>query len=131
MIDTVEDRWRALLARGEPEMREVDPEEPTADVIGVSPVGRPYFAVIVAQKLDCPISRARSKSRDGNGQRTALDTDARATGSRSHRCVRLAGVGTGRCKSALAASEQAALDDLPRDAGRVAGASHRPRRPAV
>ena len=47
MTDTVEDRWRALLARGEPELREVDAESPLRMLIGVSPVGRPYFAVIV------------------------------------------------------------------------------------
>jgi len=54
MIDTVEDRWRALLARGEPEWREVDAESQLRMLIGVSPVGRPYFAVIVAQKPGLP-----------------------------------------------------------------------------
>jgi hypothetical protein len=54
MIDTVEDRWRALLARGEPEWREVDAESPLRMLIGVSPVGRPYFAVIVSQKPGLP-----------------------------------------------------------------------------
>jgi hypothetical protein len=54
MIDTVEDRWRALLARGEPESREVDAESRLRMLIGVSPVGRPYFAVIVAQQPGLP-----------------------------------------------------------------------------
>jgi hypothetical protein len=54
MTDTVEDRWRALLARGEPESREVDAESRLRMLIGVSPVGRPYFAVIVAQQPGLP-----------------------------------------------------------------------------
>jgi hypothetical protein len=54
MTDTVEDRWRALLARGEPESREVDAESRLRMLIGVSPVGRPYFAVIAAQKPKLP-----------------------------------------------------------------------------
>jgi hypothetical protein len=54
MIDSIEDRWRALLARGEPESREVDAESPLRMVIGVSPVGRPYFAVIVSDKPGLP-----------------------------------------------------------------------------
>jgi hypothetical protein len=54
MTDTVEDRWRALLARGEPEVREVDAESQLQMLIGVSPVGRPYFAVIVSQKPGVP-----------------------------------------------------------------------------
>ena len=79
MIDTVEDRWRALLARGEPELREVDAESPLRMLIGVSPVGRPYFAVIVAQKPGLPISPAPSRSHDGSVQRGwTLDTHTRA-----------------------------------------------------
>jgi hypothetical protein len=54
MAETVEERWRALLARGEPETREVDAESPLRMLIGVSPVGRPYFAVIVSQKPGLP-----------------------------------------------------------------------------
>jgi hypothetical protein len=54
MTDTVENRWRALLARGEPESREVDAESRLRMLIGVSPVGRPYFAVIVAQQPGLP-----------------------------------------------------------------------------
>ena len=54
MTDTVENRWRELLARGEPEVREVDAESPLRMLIGVSPVGRPYFAVIVSQKPGLP-----------------------------------------------------------------------------
>jgi hypothetical protein len=54
MIDTVEHRWRALLAHGEPESREVDAESPLRMLIGVSPVGRPYFAIIVTQKPGLP-----------------------------------------------------------------------------
>lgn len=54
MTDTLEDRWRALLVRGEPESREVDSESPLRMLIGVSPVGRPYFAVIVSQQPGLP-----------------------------------------------------------------------------
>ena len=54
MTDTVENRWRELLARGEPELREVDAESPLRMLIGVSPVGRPYFAVIVSEKPGLP-----------------------------------------------------------------------------
>jgi Putative PD-(D/E)XK family member, (DUF4420) len=54
MAETVEERWRALLARGEPETREVDAASPLRMLIGVSPVGRPYFAVIVSQKPGLP-----------------------------------------------------------------------------
>lgn len=54
MIDTVEDRWRALLIGGEPESREVDSESPLRMIIGVSPVGRPYFAVFVSRKPGLP-----------------------------------------------------------------------------
>jgi hypothetical protein len=54
MTDTVENRWRELLARGEPEVREVDAESPLRMLVGVSPIGRPYFAVIVSQKPGLP-----------------------------------------------------------------------------
>src|SRR5690349_23066747 len=54
MIDTIEDRWRALLALAEPESREVDAESQLRMLIGVSPVGRPYFAIIVSQKPGLP-----------------------------------------------------------------------------
>jgi Putative PD-(D/E)XK family member, (DUF4420) len=54
MIDTVEVRWRALLERGEPETREVDAESPLRMLIGVSPVGRPFFAVFVSKKPGLP-----------------------------------------------------------------------------
>lgn len=54
MTDTVENRWWELLARGEAEVREVDAESPLRMLIGVSPVGRPYFAVIVSQKPGLP-----------------------------------------------------------------------------
>lgn len=54
MIDSVESRWRALLARGEPDSREVDAESRLRMLIGVSPFGRPYFTVIVSQKPGLP-----------------------------------------------------------------------------
>jgi Putative PD-(D/E)XK family member, (DUF4420) len=54
MTETVEGRWRALLMRGEPGSREVDADSPLRMLIGVSPVGRPYFAVIVSQKPGVP-----------------------------------------------------------------------------
>ena len=54
MIDTIEDRWRGLLARGEPESREVDADSRLRMLIGVSPVGRPYFAVVVSNKPGLP-----------------------------------------------------------------------------
>lgn len=54
MTETVEARWLALLAKGEPESREVDAESPLRMLIGVTPVGRPYFAVITLHKLGLP-----------------------------------------------------------------------------
>ncbi len=54
MIESVEERWLALLARGEPESREVDAESPLRMLIGVSPVGRPYFAVITSHNPGVP-----------------------------------------------------------------------------
>jgi putative PD-(D/E)XK family protein DUF4420 len=54
MTDTLETRWRALLANGEPESREVDAESPLRMLVGVSPVSRPYFAIIVTQKPGLP-----------------------------------------------------------------------------
>ena len=54
MTDTVEVRWRALLERGEPETREVNAESPLRMLIGVSHVGRPFFAIIVSQKPGLP-----------------------------------------------------------------------------
>jgi hypothetical protein len=54
MTDTVETRWRALLDRGEPETREVNGASPLRMVVGVSHVGRPFFAIIVSQKPGLP-----------------------------------------------------------------------------
>jgi len=54
MTDIVEERWRALLDSGEPETREVNAESPLRMLIGVSPVGRPFFAIIVSQKPGLP-----------------------------------------------------------------------------
>jgi hypothetical protein len=54
MTETVEDRWRELITRGEPEVREVDAESRLRMLIGVSPVSRPYFVVIVSQKPGLP-----------------------------------------------------------------------------
>ncbi len=54
MIEPVEDRWRALLAHGEPESREVDAESQLRMLVGVSAVGRPYFAVITSRKPGVP-----------------------------------------------------------------------------
>jgi hypothetical protein len=54
MTDTVEVRWQALLERGEPETREVNAESPLRMLIGVSHVGRPFFAIIVSQKPGLP-----------------------------------------------------------------------------
>lgn len=54
MTETVESRWLSLLARGEPETREVDAESPLRMLIGVSPVGRPYFVVITSEPVGVP-----------------------------------------------------------------------------
>jgi hypothetical protein len=54
MIDSIEDRWRALLAHGEPGSREVDAESRLRMLIGVSAVGRPYFTVIVSNRPGLP-----------------------------------------------------------------------------
>jgi len=110
MTDTVEDRWRALLARGEPELREVDAESPLRMLIGVSPVGRPYFAVIVAQKPGLPdltsaieVTR-RQRAADGRWTLT-LELQVRAL---TDAFISL--VSDLAAKSALAASEQEALN---------------------
>jgi hypothetical protein len=83
MTDTIEDRWRALLAHGEPEWREVDADSRLRMLIGVSPVGRPYFAVIVSQKPGLPdltnaieVTR-RQRTRDGRWTLT-LELQAQA-----------------------------------------------------
>ena len=54
MTETVEDRWRALLDRGEPETREVNAESAMRMLFGVSPVGRPFFAILVSKKPGKP-----------------------------------------------------------------------------
>jgi hypothetical protein len=54
MAEAIEARWRGLLAQGEPESREVDAESPLRMLIGVTPVGHPYFAVITSHKLGLP-----------------------------------------------------------------------------
>lgn len=54
MTESVEARWLALLARGEPESREVDAESPLRMLIGVSPAGRPYFALITSHNPGVP-----------------------------------------------------------------------------
>lgn len=109
MTDTVENRWRALLARGEPESREVDAESPLRMLIGVSPVGRPYFAVIVAQQPGLPdltsaveVTR-RQRAADGRWTLT-LELQVRAL---TDAFISL--VSDLAAKSAPAASEQQAL----------------------
>jgi hypothetical protein len=110
MIDTVEDRWRALLAHGEPEQREVNAESPLRMLIGVSPVGRPYFAVIVSQKPGLPdltsaieVTR-RQRATDGRWTLT-LELQVHAL---TDAFVSL--VSDLATKSAVAASEREALE---------------------
>lgn len=109
MTETVEDRWRALLAQGEPETREVDAESPLRMLIGVSPVGRPYFVVIVVQKPGLPdltnaieVTR-RQRSGDGRWTLTLELQVAALTDAFISLVSDLA------MKSAAAASETAAL----------------------
>lgn len=54
MSESVETRWRSLLSRGDPETREVDAESALRMLIGVSPVGRPYFVVIATRPVGLP-----------------------------------------------------------------------------
>jgi hypothetical protein len=110
MTDTVEDRWRALLARGEPESREVDAESQLRMLIGVSPVGRPYFVVIVTQKPGLPdltsaieVTR-RQRAVDGRWTLT-LELQVHAL---TDAFISL--VSDLATKSAAATSERAALD---------------------
>ena len=131
MIDTVEDRWRALLARGEPELREVDAESPLRMLIGVSPVGRPYFAVIVAQKPGLPdltsaieVTR-RQRAADGRWTLT-LELQVRAL---TDAFISL--VSDLAAKSALAASEQEALNIFLETLAEWQELLDRPRRPSL
>ena len=110
MTDTVENRWRALLARGEPESREVDAQSRLRMLIGVSPVGRPYFAVIVAQQPGLPdltsaieVTR-RQRAADGRWTLT-LELQVHAL---TDAFISL--VSDLATKSAAAASESAALE---------------------
>jgi hypothetical protein len=110
MTDSVEHRWRALLARGEPELREVDAESRLRMLIGVSPVGRPYFAVIVAQQPGLPdltsaieVTR-RQRAADGRWTLT-LELQVHAL---TDAFISL--VSDLATKSAAAASESAALE---------------------
>ena len=110
MTDTVEDRWRALLAHGEPELREVDAESRLRMLIGVSPVGRPYFVVIVTQKPGLPdltsaieVTR-RQRAADGRWTLT-LELQVHAL---TDAFISL--VSDLATKSAPATSERAALD---------------------
>jgi hypothetical protein len=54
MTRTIEDRWQELLAAGEPGSREVDADSPLRMLVGVTPVGRPFFAVITAHGVGLP-----------------------------------------------------------------------------
>ncbi len=110
MTDTVEDRWRSLLARGEPESREVDAESQLRMLIGVSPVGRPYFVVIVTQKPGLPdltsaieVTR-RQRAVDG---RWTLTLELQVNALTDAFISLVSDLAT---KSAAATSERAALD---------------------
>lgn len=109
MIDTFEERWRDLLNRGEPETREVDADSPLRMLIGVSPVGRPFFAIIVMQKPGLPdLTSAvdvvrRLRTSDG---RWTLTLELQV-GSLTDAFISL--VSDLAAKSAAAASESAAL----------------------
>jgi hypothetical protein len=110
MTDTIENRWRELIARGEPEVREVDAESPLRMLIGVSPVGRPYFAVIVSQKPGLPdltsaieVTR-RQRATDG---RWALTLELQVHALTDAFISLVSDLAT---KSATAANERAALE---------------------
>jgi hypothetical protein len=110
MIDTIEDRWRALLARGEPESREVDAESPLRMLMGVSPVGRPYFAVVVSQRPglpDLPSSIEVTRRQRSTDRRWTLTFELQVQGL-TDAFVSL--VSDLAAKSAAAGSESEALD---------------------
>jgi hypothetical protein len=109
MTRTLEERWHDLLATGEPETREVDAESPLRMLIGVSPVGRPFFAVITSHDLGLPdlpnaieVTR-RQRSADG---RWTLTLELQVRGLTDAFVSLVAELAT---KSAEATSEQAAL----------------------
>lgn len=54
ITDTVESRWRTLIDCGAQETREVDAHSPLRMLIGVSALGRPFFAVIAREKPGIP-----------------------------------------------------------------------------
>lgn len=54
MTDSIEERWRTLLERGDAEWREADASSPLRMLIGVSHAGRPYFALVVSRKPGLP-----------------------------------------------------------------------------
>lgn len=109
MTETVERRWHNLLARGEPETREVDADSPLRMLIGVSPVGRPYFVVISTRPVGLPylpgaveVTR-RQRSSDGRWTLT-LELQIRTL---TDAFISL--VGELATKSSAAANEEAAL----------------------
>jgi hypothetical protein len=110
MTEAVEERWRALLAHGEPGTREVDAENPLRMLIGVSPVGRPYFVVIVAQKPGLPeltsAIEVTRRQRAGDGRWT-LTLELQVSALTDAFISLVSELAT---KSAAAATERAALD---------------------
>jgi hypothetical protein len=54
MNESIETRWRTLLARGDAESREIDAESPLRMLMGVSADGHPYLAVITGSQLPLP-----------------------------------------------------------------------------
>jgi Putative PD-(D/E)XK family member, (DUF4420) len=52
--ESLEGRWRALIAEGGPAMREVNAQSPLRMVVGVNELSRPYFFVVVHDKPGIP-----------------------------------------------------------------------------
>lgn len=54
MTDSLETRWRALLALGQPEMREVDSRSPLRMIFGVNELNQPYFFAVLTARPRTP-----------------------------------------------------------------------------
>lgn len=54
MTETVEARWRSLLAAGQPEMREVDFHSALRMIFGVNELNQPYFFAVLAARPRAP-----------------------------------------------------------------------------
>lgn len=53
-MDDIEDRWRALLASGRPEMREVSANSALRMLFGVNELNQPYFFVVLETRPRAP-----------------------------------------------------------------------------